>query len=85
MAARRPDPPSAFFNPELENLAEKQRKQALSNTSDHSELSYKITLILREQLHKMPTAEHLGFTDASNFAKAFKQWQGVTPSQYRKG
>lgn len=129
--------PLPFFNPELENLAEKQLEQALSNISDHSELSYKIALTLRKRLHEMPTAEqvanelclssatlnrrlkaantsfqqikdtvrqqeairllgnsrlsteqiaeHLGFTDASNFAKAFKQWQGVTPSQYRKG
>ena len=26
----------------------------------------------------------LGFTDQSNFARAFKRWTGQTPSDYRK-
>lgn len=29
-------------------------------------------------------AEMLGYGDASNFNKAFKQWSGMTPSEYRK-
>lgn len=28
-------------------------------------------------------AEQLGFSDASNFAKAFKNWEGITPSRFR--
>ncbi|TNC79978.1 MAG: hypothetical protein C9356_16330 [Oleiphilus sp.] len=27
-------------------------------------------------------AEQLGFSDASNFTKAFKTWTGKTPRQY---
>lgn len=30
-------------------------------------------------------AERLGYADASNFARSFKRWAGVTPSQYRHG
>lgn len=29
-------------------------------------------------------ADTLGYADASNFNKAFKQWSGVSPSEYRK-
>lgn len=29
-------------------------------------------------------AELLGYADGSNFNKAFKQWSGLTPSEYRK-
>lgn len=29
-------------------------------------------------------ADMLGYADASNFNKAFKQWSGLTPSEYRK-
>ena len=30
-------------------------------------------------------ADQLGYSDASNFAKAFKNWSGASPSQYRQG
>lgn len=39
------------------------------------------------QQHKLPISEVtqlLGFTDQSNFTKAFKRWQGETPVTYRK-
>jgi AraC-like DNA-binding protein len=29
-------------------------------------------------------ALELGFQDASNFSRSFRQWTGVTPSQFRK-
>ncbi len=29
-------------------------------------------------------AEHLGFSDASNFYHAFKRWEGVSPGAYRR-
>jgi len=29
-------------------------------------------------------AEQLGYSDASNFAKAFKGWNGMSPSEFRQ-
>jgi AraC-like DNA-binding protein len=29
-------------------------------------------------------AQHLGFSDASNFRRAFTQWTGESPAQWRK-
>ncbi|WP_430461761.1 helix-turn-helix domain-containing protein [Thalassolituus sp. LLYu03] len=39
--------------------------------------------LLRTELPVDLVAERLGFSDASNFAKAFKTWAGVSPSQFR--
>ena len=41
-------------------------------------------LLSQSKLSIEQIAERLGFSDASNFAKAFKQWQGVAPSRFRK-
>jgi len=30
-------------------------------------------------------AERLGYADASNFARCFRRWTGVTPGHYRQG
>lgn len=40
--------------------------------------------LLRTELPVDLVAEQLGFSDASNFAKAFKTWTGVSPSQFRQ-
>jgi len=29
-------------------------------------------------------ADQLGFSDASNFSKAFKRWYGVSPDRFRQ-
>lgn len=55
--------------------------QQIKDTLRHQEA---LRLLSNQRLSIEQIADHLGFTDASNFAKAFKQWQGVTPSQYRK-
>lgn len=40
--------------------------------------------LLQQQLAVEVIAEQLGFSDASNFTKAFKAWSGVSPSQFRQ-
>jgi len=40
---------------------------------------------LEQQLSITEIAFRLGFTDASNFTRAFRRWMGVSPSHYRHG
>ena len=40
--------------------------------------------LLSSELPVDLVAEQLGFSDASNFAKAFKAWSGVSPSRFRQ-
>jgi len=41
-------------------------------------------LLTDTQLSVELIAEQLGYSDASNFAKAFKSWNGLSPSDFRK-
>ncbi|MGI9295813.1 MAG: AraC family transcriptional regulator ligand-binding domain-containing protein [Pseudomonadales bacterium] len=41
--------------------------------------------IEKEQYSLLDISSLLAFSDHSNFSRAFKQWSGLTPSDYRKG
>ena len=41
-------------------------------------------LLLTTKLPIRTVADHLGYSDPSNFTKAFKRWFGMTPNQYRR-
>jgi len=42
-------------------------------------------LLLRdESLSREQIAERLGYSDAANFARAFRRWTGRTPGMLRK-
>ncbi|QJX02531.1 helix-turn-helix domain-containing protein [Alcanivorax sp. IO_7] len=38
----------------------------------------------QERLPVAEVARRLGFSDASNFGKAFKRWYGVAPDHFRR-
>lgn len=40
-------------------------------------------LLLAQSWALEKIAEHLGYSDASNFRRAFKKWSGMTPREYR--
>lgn len=42
-----------------------------------------IDFLLHTQLHLLDVANRVGFSDASTFHRAFKQWTGVAPGEYR--
>jgi AraC-like DNA-binding protein len=74
----------------LFNITERQlqRKLKAQGTSFGEELDrVRLDLALRylqdARMTMVDIALSLGFTDQSNFVKAFKRWQGETPGQYR--
>ncbi|PMG80508.1 hypothetical protein BCU83_10750 [Vibrio breoganii] len=51
---------------------------------DNARRDIAISLLAKEHLLPEAVAWHCGYSDLSNFNRAFKVWQGCTPSQYRK-
>jgi AraC-like DNA-binding protein len=42
-----------------------------------------LQLLVREDLSVTEVAERLGYTDPSNFCRAFRKWTGQSPMQWR--
>ncbi|MGM0563092.1 MAG: AraC family transcriptional regulator [Pseudomonadota bacterium] len=82
--------------PSLEQLAEKYclTSRTLRRYLDALGVSYRQLLDevredrarrwLRNGLSVQRVADKLGYSDPSNFSRAFRQWSGVSPSQYRR-
>jgi AraC-like DNA-binding protein len=51
-----------------------------------SQIRYEKTLLLMQDpdFRIFDIALELGFQDASNFSRSFRQWTGVTPTEFRK-
>jgi AraC-like DNA-binding protein len=52
---------------------------------DEQRCDFACRLLARSELKIDRVAEQLGYSDPSNFRRAFKKWTGETPSDYRKG
>lgn len=66
-----------------------QRQLAQSGTSFSTildELRHQRALLMlrRDELSLDYIADQLGYTDTTNFSRAFKRWTGLAPSRYRK-
>jgi len=48
----------------------------------HRVLNERAKILLRRRRHVSDVAQELGFSDFRSFSRAFKQWNGVTPSVY---
>ena len=54
-------------------------KEIIDDTRHQMALEY-----LAQKSHSIKEISfHLGFSDSSNFSRAFKRWEGKTPKQYR--
>ncbi len=48
----------------------------------HRVLNERAKILLRRHRHASDVAQELGFSDFRSFSRAFKQWNGITPSAY---
>ena len=75
----------------LFNMTERQLQRRLSRQGtgfgellDQVRLELALRYLLDARMTMVDVALSLGFSDQSNFVKAFKRWQGETPGQYRR-
>jgi AraC-like DNA-binding protein len=75
----------------LLNITERQLQRKLKQQGtgfgellDAVRLELALRYLQDSRMHMVDIALSLGFSDQSNFVKAFKRWQGETPGQYRR-
>ena len=75
----------------LFNMTERQLQRRLSRQGtgfgellDQVRLELALRYLLDPRMTMVDIALSLGFSDQSNFVKAFKRWQGETPGQFRR-
>lgn len=56
-----------------------------SDLLDEAQRERACTLLRTQRLSIEQVAEKVGYTDVSNFTRAFRRWTGVTPAAYRRG
>jgi len=61
----------------------KERNTTYQDIKDEIRLQH-ASVLFSQQVSIDVVAEGLGFSDASNFTKAFKTWTGLTPKEYRE-
>ena len=66
-------------------LHRKLRQEGTSYREQLDEVRRELSLqyMKHQQLSLMDIASQLGFSNCSNFARAFKRWVGKTPQEYR--
>ena len=62
----------------------KAEGESFQQIKDGQRLKQAEALLSEGNLNIDQIADRLGYSDASNFSKAFKGWTGITPSQFRK-
>lgn len=87
-----PDIPSQDAVAEHLNVSQSSlyRKLKIANTSyqkivDEFRCTQALDYLNNSELSVSQIAENLGFSDSSNFRRAFKKWTGTTPSELRSG
>ncbi|MDB4987069.1 MAG: Transcriptional regulator, AraC family [Myxococcaceae bacterium] len=70
----------------MRTLQRKLKAEGVSFSDIADDLQHRqaCALLRDEKLSIEQVAEHVGYSDVSNFARAFRRWTGVTPAAYRK-
>lgn len=63
----------------------KEQGTTFGKLLDKVRLDLALRYLQDQRMTMVDIALSLGFSDQSNFTKAFKRWQGQTPGQYRRG
>jgi AraC-like DNA-binding protein len=76
---------ASLFNITERQLQRKLKEQgtAFGELLDQVRLELALRYLQDARMSMVDIALSLGFSDQSNFVKAFKRWQGETPGQYR--
>ncbi len=79
------DQVAEFLNLSKRTLQRKLKEEGVNYLSilDECRQETALNLIPDESISLSELTYLLGFTDASNFSRAFKRWSGSTPGQYR--
>jgi AraC-like DNA-binding protein len=77
---------ASTLNISAATLKRKLKSEGQSFRDIKDEILYKKSVKFLRDTQKSieQIADHLGYSDASNFSKAFKGWSGMSPSDFRK-
>jgi len=76
---------ASIFNMSPATFKRKLKERNTTYQDIKNEIRLQEASLLINQLDSIENvAEHLGFSDASNFTKAFKTWTGLTPKEFRE-
>jgi len=75
-----------FLNQELDAIQHRLNEQNSSVKKIVDSTRHQLSVSYQEQKHlsAKEIAYSLGFNDPSNFSRAFRRWEGITPKEYRK-
>ena len=62
----------------------KEQNSSVKRTVDSTRHQLSISYLEQKHLSVKEVAYSLGFNDPSNFSRAFRRWEGITPKEYRK-
>ena len=76
---------AAVFNMSPATFKRRLKERSTTYQDIKNEIRLQLaSLLINQQDSIESVAERLGFSDASNFTKAFKTWTGLTPKEFRE-
>ncbi len=81
-----PDKVASYFNVSYRTLRRRLRDEGTSFKDIHNEVRMEMAMdyLRQTELTTQGIAYMLGFSEVTNFHRAFKKWQGCTPGEFRE-